>query len=112
MEPPPNTQALNSATFTPPPLDGSLAIIETYDWHAEHNPDHPLFVYADGDGEEEEDVKSILWPEAVRAIHRGGHLIRSRIGIGSKSEGKTEIPVIAILAAAGTLEPPPPIPSK
>lgn len=97
MNPPLSTQALKSTTFTPPPLDGSMSVIEIYDWHAEHNPSHPLFVYAE-EGEGEGKVKSILWPDAVRAIHRGGGIIRPRVG-GRQTE--TEIPVIAILASAG-----------
>ncbi|KAI0319695.1 hypothetical protein OF83DRAFT_753385 [Amylostereum chailletii] len=36
----------------PPPSDHhSLTIPELLDWQAEHNPDHPLFVYQDDQGQ-------------------------------------------------------------
>ena len=69
----PRTQALTSTTFQPPPLDGTLGIPELFDWHGDHSPNHPLFVYTNSDGAN----VSITWLDAVRAIHKAGHLIRT-----------------------------------
>ncbi|KAH8099950.1 acetyl-CoA synthetase-like protein [Cristinia sonorae] len=94
LQPVPVTQALNSKTFHRPPLDGSLSIPEIYDWHMENSPNHPLFVYADDDGTEE----IILWPDAVRAAHRAGKIVRSRLPLDAPSH-----PVVAILCASDTI---------
>lgn len=89
--PTPRTQCRQSKTFAPPALDGSLTIPQMYDWHLEHAPDHRLFLYADDDDE----LHTIYWPEAVRAILRGARMIQDRIGSASGT------PIVAVLAASG-----------
>ena len=42
---PPPTQALNSATFVPPPLDLSLTTAELIDFRRTHSPYHIVYVY-------------------------------------------------------------------
>ncbi|KAF9553317.1 acetyl-CoA synthetase-like protein [Agrocybe pediades] len=93
---PPQTQALASKTFRPPPLDGSLSLAEIYDWHLENTPNHPLFIYAHDNG----DLRTILYPEAVRAIHVGARLVRKTM---EWQPGMVETPVVAILAASETI---------
>ncbi|KAF9556254.1 acetyl-CoA synthetase-like protein [Agrocybe pediades] len=93
---PPQTQALSSATFTPPPLDGSLSLPEQYEWHLKHSPNHPLFTYAT----ENKDVRTILWREAVKAIHTGARLVRQTM---KWAPGMKNPPVIAILAASDSI---------
>lgn len=94
----PPTQALTSNTFKPPPLDGSLTVPELYDWHLHNTPNHPLFVYSDEAGKDH----TILWPEAVRAVHRAGRIVQSRLQ--SSCTNTSESPkVVAILAAAGAI---------
>ncbi|KLO13764.1 acetyl-CoA synthetase-like protein [Schizopora paradoxa] len=95
LPPTPRTQALSSATFKAPPLDGSLSISEIYDWHGENSKEHPLFVYSDASG----NLRTIQWFEAVRAIHRAGRLVKSRVSDDDGGEGT----VIAILANADTI---------
>lgn len=94
----PNTQALNCKTFRPP-IDilqqQSLSIPELYEWNAENNPDHPLFVYHDG-----EELQSILWPDALRAIRRAAHVVASGVKGAATPAGRP--PVIAIFATTGT----------
>ncbi len=90
---PPHTQVLSSETFQAPPLDGSLTLPEIYDWHAEHSPDHPLFLYGDPEGP----VHTITWVEAVRAIHRAGRIVQNAMGPVPSSA----VPVVAILANTG-----------
>ncbi len=94
---PPPTQALSSKTFKTPPLDGSLTFPEIYDWHLEHTPSHPLFVYSDGDDKEQ----TILWPEAVHAVHRAGRIVRSLLSPGDTVDVNRTPSVVAILAGTG-----------
>lgn len=93
----PNTQVIASETFRIPPTlaHDSLAIPEIYDWHAKNSPEHPLFVYADGKGE----IKTIVWLEAVRAIHRAAYRVSSVVKVNASPGNST---VIAVLAASGT----------
>jgi hypothetical protein len=92
---PPQTQALNSPTFIIPPLDGTLSLPEIFDFHLQHSPNHPAFVYADGPGS----TRTILWHEVVRGLHQAGHIVRSRVEV----EQVNERPIIALLALAGML---------
>lgn len=93
----PRTQALNSTTFQPPPLDGSLSIPELFDWHYEKSPDHTLFVYSNDDGT----TTSITWKDAVRAIYKAGHMIRDLANRGSSSDGRRL--VFGIVASNGAV---------
>ncbi|EGO29034.1 hypothetical protein SERLADRAFT_444920 [Serpula lacrymans var. lacrymans S7.9] len=95
----PQTQALDSETFKPPVLDGSLTITEMYDWHFDHTPNHPIFIFprtADGA------TSTILWPEAVRAIRKAGKITLSRFQ-EKDTLSSSRIPVIATLAASDTI---------
>lgn len=94
IPPPPQTQALLSKTFRPPPLDGSLTLPELYEWHLEHSPEHKLFVFANDKGE----TRTICWPEAVRAIHVGAKLVKKTL---SGTVSSSDPPVVAILSPSG-----------
>ncbi|EGN93439.1 hypothetical protein SERLA73DRAFT_172085 [Serpula lacrymans var. lacrymans S7.3] len=93
---PPQTQARSSATFRPPPLDGSLALPQLYAWHLDHTPNHRLFIYADQDGS----VKTIYWPEAVRAMYTGARIIKDRL---QQQTDASKAIVVAILAGSDTI---------
>ncbi|KAJ7579078.1 hypothetical protein C8J56DRAFT_1006701 [Mycena floridula] len=91
---PPQTQALFSDSFRPPPLDGSLTLAQIWDWHAENTPEHRLFVYANSDGS----IRTILWPEAVRAVHTGANMLGSRVTHSFSAK-----PVVAIVAMSDSI---------
>jgi len=95
----PRTQVLNSSTFKAPPLeDKSLCLPDFYDWQARNSPNHPFFLYEDGP----EKVRTILWAEAVRGIHRAAHLVASRVSPEDAAAALEGRPVImAALAATG-----------
>lgn len=101
IPPPPFTQAKNSKTFRPPPLDGSLTYPELYDWHLENTTNHPLFVYS-----YKSDVRTLLWPEVVRAVHRAGRFVRSVASQGASVADTSAVPespvVVGMLCASGT----------
>ncbi|KAH7929530.1 acetyl-CoA synthetase-like protein [Leucogyrophana mollusca] len=96
LDSPPQTQARSSETFRPPPLDSSLSIPELYDWHLQHTPNHRLFLYAREDG----NIRTILWPEAVQAIHTGAKIIRARMGW---ELGNDEAGIVAIISLSDTI---------
>ncbi|KAJ7448015.1 hypothetical protein FB451DRAFT_1289566 [Mycena latifolia] len=96
LPPAPQTQALSSLTFKPPPLDGSLSIGQIYDWHFQNTSNHRLFVYARQDGT----IRTIFWPEAIHAVYVGAQILRDRF---SWVAGKAETPVVSILAASDAI---------
>ncbi|KAJ7697661.1 hypothetical protein B0H17DRAFT_1130265 [Mycena rosella] len=93
LPPAPQTQALSSSTFKPPPLDGSLSIGQIYDWHFQNTPNHRLFLFSQDDGK----TRTIYWPEAVHAIYIGAKILRDRFGWIA---GRTETPIVGILTAS------------
>lgn len=97
----PKTQVLNSSTFNAPPLeDKSLCLPDFYDWQARNSPDHPFFLYEDGP----EKIRTILWAEAIRGIHRAAHLVASRVSPEEAAAALEGRPVIvAALAATDTV---------
>jgi hypothetical protein len=52
----PTPQAVCYSTFTPPPMDGTMTVPDVFDWHAEHSPDHVVFVLSDGPESETERI--------------------------------------------------------
>ncbi|KAJ6471940.1 hypothetical protein C8R45DRAFT_1013604 [Mycena sanguinolenta] len=96
LPPPPQTQARNSLSFIPPPLDGSLTITQIYDWHFRNTPNHCLFVYTKKDGS----IQTIHWPEAVHAVYVGARILRTQF---NWVPGRGKTPVIAILASSDTI---------
>ncbi|KAJ6471946.1 hypothetical protein C8R45DRAFT_1013633 [Mycena sanguinolenta] len=96
LPPPPQTQARNSLSFIPPPLDGSLTITQIYDWHFQNTPNHRLFVYTRKDGS----IQTIHWPEAVHAVYVGARILGKRF---NWVPGRAENAVVAILASSDTI---------
>lgn len=93
IPPPPKTQALSPTTkFNVPPLDGSLSLPEIYDWHAEHNAYHGLFVYATEDGTK----RTISFKEGAAAFTAAGNFIH-RLADGRPGE------VVAILSPSESI---------
>ncbi|EED77747.1 predicted protein, partial [Postia placenta Mad-698-R] len=87
----PQIHGSSCSTFKMPPLGGSLTLPELYEWHAEHCPEHPLFVFAQEDGS----LHKICWPEVLRAVYTGVKIIRDRT---HWQAGMTKAPVVAILS--------------
>ena len=101
--PPPSlpcTQGLDSPTFKPPALDGSIPFPELYDWQYHHSPDHPVFVFNDPSPSGPDDVRVYCWKTVVPVIHRTGRHILSLFNL-SLPLNPERLPVIAVLAAAG-----------
>lgn len=59
-----------------PPLDGTLSLLPGFiDFHAEHNPDSPFFVFPFPDISSDE-VSSVSFLDFAHATHRIAHLFR------------------------------------
>lgn len=92
----PNTQTLRHPSFksTRQLLEqkGQTApsIIE---WIADHNPEHPFFVYHDGTK-----LNEVSWRRVRDGIHRAAHYFSDRV---KGPTSTTDRPVIAILASTG-----------
>ncbi|KAI0314196.1 acetyl-CoA synthetase-like protein [Amylostereum chailletii] len=70
----PTFQGSESSTFCHPPIggqDGCSTVPELYKHHATKSPTHPLFVYADDDG----DTRTITYSEAHLAIRRAARIV-------------------------------------
>ena len=77
-------------------LSDSLTIPHIYDWHYEHNLDHPAFVYGNDQGI----VTNLVYSELVPAMHRAGQYIATSIGINVQADQNT-YPTMAFLSTAG-----------
>lgn len=85
--------------FTVPPLDGSLTLQEIYDFHYTNNPDHPVFVYSNVNG----DLKYLTYTEVVPAAHRAARIVAKIAKIDLNASSAT-FSSIAIVASAGELQ--------
>jgi len=95
---PPSSQGLESSTFKPPTLDGSIPFPELYDWQYHHSPDHPAFVF--DDQSKPNGTCVYHWKTVVPVIHRTGRHILSLFDLTLPLDPE-RLPVIAVLAAAG-----------
>ncbi|KAK0491291.1 hypothetical protein IW261DRAFT_1547429 [Armillaria novae-zelandiae] len=93
IPPPPQKQGEKSATFRPPPIDGSFTLQQMYYWHLANSAAHRIFVYAREDGS----TRTICWPEEIAAIYTGARLMKQRISTRHKP------PVVAILLMSDTI---------
>ncbi|TFK88243.1 acetyl-CoA synthetase-like protein [Polyporus arcularius HHB13444] len=99
-------QGANSKTFKPPGLDTDLTLPQLFEFHAEHSPEHPVFVYADD--EQREHV--IRFPEVYRGIRKAATLVAphysrfaDRYAKSREVKSDGEPPVIGILANADAI---------
>ncbi|KIY54025.1 acetyl-CoA synthetase-like protein [Fistulina hepatica ATCC 64428] len=85
-----------SQAFKKPPLDEERTVAELFDWHFEHNPEHPVFVYRDDDG-----ILQILrHKNVVPAMHAAGRYVINTTGVRLDVHPR---PTVAILAATDTI---------
>ncbi|TDL22685.1 acetyl-CoA synthetase-like protein [Rickenella mellea] len=95
-------QGVDSNTFRTPPefLNYKLSLPEVWDYHLDHSPQHPLFIYEDTPGK----ICTLSWGEAVRAVHRVGRIVQSQARVLGLPENNSSCPhVIGILAIKDTI---------
>ncbi|KAI0314888.1 hypothetical protein OF83DRAFT_1165029 [Amylostereum chailletii] len=92
---------LNIPDLPLPPFNAcSITMPELYDWQAERNPDHPLFVYQGVQGK----IHNISFATAVPAMHRAAFLIASRLSPNVVDDALKGTPaIIAIIAATDSI---------
>ena len=75
-----------------------VSIPEAWDYHAEHSPDHPLFIYEDEPGE----LKKVTWRQANLATHRAARMIQEFAAThGLHTVDPLNPPIVGLLANAG-----------
>lgn len=92
-------QGQNITTFCAPPLDGSLALPEMYEWHLCRSPNHPVFKYLIEDNV----LGTIFWSDVSLSIRRVAKMVHQLMPKNTKDpkEGCDETQVIAIVADSG-----------
>ncbi|KAF5347380.1 hypothetical protein D9758_011283 [Tetrapyrgos nigripes] len=85
---------MDTSSFSVPPLDGSLAVIQIYDFHLRNSANCPLFVYTTSDGSK----KILTWSAFVQAIHGSAKAVLEQLGKPSDTH-KT----VAMLAVGDSL---------
>ncbi|KAJ6541378.1 hypothetical protein B0H19DRAFT_1173050 [Mycena capillaripes] len=85
-------QGLASATFRPPPLNGSLLLPEVLEYNAQHSSEHPLFFYPGKDGV----IETLTWSRAIKVFRRAAHISHTRMSVAEEDENPF---VVAILVA-------------
>ncbi|KAJ7608939.1 hypothetical protein DFH06DRAFT_1376853, partial [Mycena polygramma] len=92
----PRERQVLASTFHPAPLDLSLSVPELYEYHAEHSPNHPVFVYSDIGAES---PTSISYSEAWKHIQSVARIVSAHVSRLPHQRGRT---VIAVLAQSDT----------
>ena len=90
------TMALYSKSSKHPPLDGTITIAETIEFHWQHNADLPAYVFHE-EGKDTNDITEITYLEFGRATHRVANVVNS------KFPSVTGRPVVAFMALTDTL---------
>ena len=90
---PPTPQAVNSKTYVPPPIDGSLSMPQIIDYHLHNTKNHPIFRFERADGS----LRTMLWPEAAQGVHRAARIITKLLN-GAPGAYSANPPVVSFLA--------------
>lgn len=94
-----STTSIPTGAAVPPRLDTFITVPELLNFHLEHNPTQPAYVFTPmvHDGKDDQDEPTeISYLELVRASRRGAHLIRPK---RAGSDGQ----VIAMLALSDNI---------
>ena len=88
--------ALYSRSFLHPPLDGTITILETIEFHWQHNADLPAYAFHK-EGKDPNDITEITYLEFGRASHRVANVMNCRF------PSVTGRPVVAFMALTDSL---------
>jgi len=88
--------SLYSKPFQNPPLDGTITLPETIEFHWQHNVDLPAYVFHQ-EGKDTDDITEISYLEFGRASHRVANLMND------KFPSVTGRPVVAFMALTDSL---------
>jgi acyl-CoA synthetase (AMP-forming)/AMP-acid ligase II len=89
-------QGINSPTFSPAPLDGSLTIPQLLEHHLEKSPNHTAYIYDDSEGK----IVSVSFSRYIRTVHAACRRVLRDVKPENRlADGKRM--VVGIFAAAG-----------
>ncbi|KAJ6468640.1 hypothetical protein C8R47DRAFT_1151234 [Mycena vitilis] len=86
--------------YTLPPSDRSLSLLQTFEFNAAQNPDHPMFRYDSTSAPE--GYEDITWKRAVEMFDTTAQIIRSQLARCGVADC-TSPPVVGILASTGAI---------
>ncbi|EJD42004.1 acetyl-CoA synthetase-like protein [Auricularia subglabra TFB-10046 SS5] len=78
-------QGAGHPDFVHPPLDGSCTLVEAYDWHLKHSPEHEMYRFGESG--------SVTWRDGVRAVYRAARLVRA---LAADAERPSSVAVLAV----------------
>ncbi|KAJ6484081.1 hypothetical protein C8R45DRAFT_1000132 [Mycena sanguinolenta] len=84
------------AAYTPVPVDGSLSLLQVFEFQATTNPHQPLFRYDSASAPD--GYENITWRQAVKIFDTTAQILLRRMGITGTIDC-THPPVVGILAA-------------
>jgi len=88
--------SLYSKSFVNPPLDGTITLPETIEFHWQHNANLPTYVFHE-QGKDTNDITEITYLEFGRASHRVANFMND------KFPSITGRPVVAFMALTDSL---------
>ncbi|KAF5370381.1 hypothetical protein D9758_006891 [Tetrapyrgos nigripes] len=81
---------MDTSSFKEPPLDGSLAVTQIYDFHLKNSANCPLFVYTTSNGSK----KVLTWSVFGHAIHGCAKSVLERLG--NPSDDNRTVAILAV----------------
>ncbi|KAF7341778.1 NRPS-like enzyme [Mycena sanguinolenta] len=88
------------STYTPAPVDGSLSLLQIFEFQATTNPHQPIFRYDSASARD--GYENITWQQAVKMFDTTARILRRRIG-NTVTMDCAHRPVIGILAATSSI---------
>ncbi|KAJ7642621.1 hypothetical protein DFH06DRAFT_1214012 [Mycena polygramma] len=86
--------------YTLPPADRSLSLLQTFEFNAAQNPDHPMFRYDSASARE--GYEDITWRRAVKMFDTTAQIVRGHLARCGITDCTTP-PVVGILASTGAI---------
>ncbi|KAF7341779.1 NRPS-like enzyme [Mycena sanguinolenta] len=88
------------STYTPAPVDGSLSLLQIFEFQATTNPHQPIFRYDSASARD--GYENITWQQAVKMFDKTAQILRRRIGNTALMDC-ADRPVVGILAVTSSI---------
>ncbi|KAJ6484095.1 hypothetical protein C8R45DRAFT_1214951 [Mycena sanguinolenta] len=88
------------AAYTPVPVDGSLSLLQVFEFQATTNPHQPFFRYDSASAHD--GYENITWRQAVKIFDTTAQILRRRLG-NTGTIDCAHPPVVGILAATSSI---------
>ncbi|KAF7350260.1 NRPS-like enzyme [Mycena venus] len=87
-------------TYKPAPVDGTLSVLQIFEFQATTNPHHPLFRYDSVSARD--GYENVTWAQAVKMFNTTAQILRRRLR-NTTTIDCAHPPVVGILAATGSI---------